>query len=180
MGKKQHSKDRMYLTKTEWATEWGGAKSKLTTPFKRLPFYCCAYLYSPLSLSLSIYLDVCIVVLSWYRFICYLCSLTFTPFEDPVCTPDGSVFDIMFVTFLFFAALIALSYHFAFLGLLSIAFFDMIIETVLLWLYRHIRPYIRKYGKHPVTGAPLKTEDLITLNFHKNSDGKIFYKLHHL
>ncbi|KAL1809996.1 hypothetical protein DCAR_0729648 [Daucus carota subsp. sativus] len=100
MGKKQHSKDRMYLTKTEWATEWGGAKSKeLRTPFKRLPFYCCA--------------------------------LTFTPFEDPVCTADGSVFDIM-----------------------------------------HIRPYIRKYGKHPVTGAPLKNEDLITLNFHKNSDGE--------
>lgn len=100
MGKKQHSKDRMYLTNTEWATEWGGAKSKeLRTPFKRLPFYCCA--------------------------------LTFTPFEDPVCTADGSVFDIM-----------------------------------------HIRPYIRKYGKHPVTGAPLKHEDLITLNFHKNSQGE--------
>lgn len=100
MGKKQHSKDRMYLTKTEWATEWGGAKSKeLRTPFKRLPFYCCA--------------------------------LTFTPFEDPVCTADGSVFDIM-----------------------------------------NIRPYIRKYGKHPVTGASLKNEDLITLNFHKNSQGE--------
>lgn len=64
MGKKQHSKDRMFITKTEWATEWGGAKSKENTmPFKRLPFYCC--------------------------------SLTFTPFEDPVCTDDGSVFDLM-------------------------------------------------------------------------------------
>lgn len=47
MGKKQHSKDRMFITKTEWATEWGGAKSKeLRTPFKRLPFYCCAYLHT--------------------------------------------------------------------------------------------------------------------------------------
>ncbi|KAJ9564264.1 hypothetical protein OSB04_000230 [Centaurea solstitialis] len=100
MGKKQHSKDRMYLTKTEWATEWGGAKSKeLRTPFKRLPFYCCA--------------------------------LTFTPFEDAVCTKDGSVFDIM-----------------------------------------HIIPYIRKYGKHPVSGVPLKQEDLIPLTFHKNSEGE--------
>lgn len=100
MGKKQHSKDRMYITKTEWATDWGGAKSKETrTPFKRLPFYCCA--------------------------------LTFTPFEDPVCTADGSVFDIM-----------------------------------------SIIPYIRKYGKNPVTGAPLKQEDLIPLTFHKNSDGE--------
>lgn len=100
MGKKQHSKDRMFITKTEWATEWGGAKSKeLRTPFKRLPFYCCA--------------------------------LTFTPFEDAVCTNDGSVFDIM-----------------------------------------HIIPYIRKYGKHPVSGIPLKQEDLIPLTFHKNSEGE--------
>ncbi|KAF5763632.1 putative peptidylprolyl isomerase [Helianthus annuus] len=100
MGKKQHSKDRMFITKTEWATEWGGAKSKeLRTPFKRLPFYCCA--------------------------------LTFTPFEDAVCTNDGSVFDIM-----------------------------------------HIIPYIRKYGRHPVSGVPLKQEDLIPLTFHKNSEGE--------
>ncbi|CAM8883360.1 unnamed protein product [Rhodiola kirilowii] len=100
MGKKQHSKDRMFITKTEWATEWGGAKSKeLKTPFKRLPFYCCA--------------------------------LTFTPFEIPVCTKDGSVFEIM-----------------------------------------HIVPYIRKFGKHPVTGSSLKQEDLIPLTFHKNADGE--------
>lgn len=47
MGKKQHSKDRMFITKTEWATEWGGAKSKENrTPFKSLPFYCCAYVNS--------------------------------------------------------------------------------------------------------------------------------------
>lgn len=99
MGKKQHSKDRMYLTKTEWATEWGGAKSKEVVPFKRLPYFCCA--------------------------------LTFTPFEDPVCTIDGSVFEIL-----------------------------------------HIVPYIRKYGKHPVTGVPLKQEDLIPLTFHKNPEGE--------
>lgn len=100
MGKKQHSKDRMYITKTEWATEWGGAKAKdLSTPFKRLPFYCC--------------------------------SLTFTPFEDPVCTADGSVFDLM-----------------------------------------NIIPYIKKHGRHPVTGGTLKQEDLIPLTFHKNSDGE--------
>ncbi|XP_075498609.1 peptidyl-prolyl cis-trans isomerase CYP65 isoform X1 [Primulina tabacum] len=100
MGKKQHSKDRMFITKTEWATEWGGAKSKETgIPFKRLPFYCCA--------------------------------LTFTPFEDPVCTADGSVFETMY-----------------------------------------IMPYIMKYGKHPVTGSPLKQEDLIPLTFHRNSEGE--------
>uniref|UniRef100_A9RWP7 Peptidylprolyl isomerase n=1 Tax=Physcomitrium patens TaxID=3218 RepID=A9RWP7_PHYPA len=64
MGKKQHSKDRMFITSTEWKTEWGGAKSRdLKTPFKRLPYYCCA--------------------------------LTFTPFEDAVCTKEGHVFDIL-------------------------------------------------------------------------------------
>jgi len=100
MGKKQHSKDRMFITRTEWATEWGGAKQKeVAAPFKRLPFYCCA--------------------------------LTFLPFEDPVCTVDGSVFDLM-----------------------------------------SIIPYLKKFGKHPVSGAPLKQEDLIPLTFHKNSDGE--------
>ncbi|KAJ0982133.1 hypothetical protein J5N97_010388 [Dioscorea zingiberensis] len=100
MGKKQHSKDRMFITKTEWATEWGGAKPKDTSvPFKRLPFYCC--------------------------------SLTFVPFENPVCTADGSVFDLM-----------------------------------------SIISYIKKHGKHPVTGAPLKEDDLISLIFHKNSEGE--------
>ncbi|KAF3775515.1 Peptidyl-prolyl cis-trans isomerase [Nymphaea thermarum] len=101
MGKKQHSKDRMFITKTEWATEWGGAKPKDRdkTPFKRLPFYCC--------------------------------SISFTPFENPVCTDDGSVFDVM-----------------------------------------NVVPYINKYGKHPVTGKPLKVADLIDLHFHKNSEGE--------
>ncbi|KAK6923147.1 LOW QUALITY PROTEIN: Cyclophilin-type peptidyl-prolyl cis-trans isomerase domain [Dillenia turbinata] len=103
MGKKQHSKDRMFITKTEWATEWGGAKSKLqSTPFKRLPFYSCA--------------------------------LTFTPLEDAVCTKDGGVFDIM-----------------------------------------NIIPYIKKYGKHPVSSAPLKEADLVPLTFHKNLDGSHAY-----
>jgi hypothetical protein len=32
--------------------------------------------------------------------------------------------------------------------------------------------YIKKFGRHPVTGAPLKFEDLVPLVFHKNADGK--------
>lgn len=40
---------------------------------------------------------------------------------------------------------------------------------------RNIIPYIRKYGKHPVTGAHLKQEDLIPLTFHKNPEGKFSY-----
>lgn len=75
MGKKQHSKDRMFITSSEWASEWGGAKSRdHKSPFKRLPFYCCA--------------------------------LTFTPFEDAVCTKEGHVFDILYVTLFLFAILI--------------------------------------------------------------------------
>jgi peptidyl-prolyl cis-trans isomerase-like protein 2 len=38
------------------------------------------------------------------------CALTFVPFEDPVCTPDGTVYDILYVTvvitfFFFFVVL---------------------------------------------------------------------------
>ncbi|CAH1443730.1 unnamed protein product [Lactuca virosa] len=37
---------------------------------------------------------------------------------------------------------------------------------------QHIVPYIRKYGKHPVSGIPLKQEDLIPLTFHQTSEGE--------
>eukprot|EP00899_Mesostigma_viride_P012634 jgi/Mesvir1/21371/Mv20855-RA.1 len=100
MGKGQHSKDKLYLTATEWKDEWGGAKDKESRQvFRCLPFYCC--------------------------------GISFVPFEDPVCTEEGTIFDII-----------------------------------------NIIPYIQKYGKHPVTGAPLKVKDLIKLNFYKNADGE--------
>ncbi|ETN98013.1 hypothetical protein RFI_39509 [Reticulomyxa filosa] len=48
MGKKQHSKDRLFITRTEWNTEWGGFRQRTT--FKtRLPFYCCALSLQPFS-----------------------------------------------------------------------------------------------------------------------------------
>eukprot|EP00002_Diphylleia_rotans_P027187 TRINITY_DN5440_c0_g1_i2.p1 TRINITY_DN5440_c0_g1~~TRINITY_DN5440_c0_g1_i2.p1 ORF type:complete len:436 (-),score=75.36 TRINITY_DN5440_c0_g1_i2:753-2060(-) len=47
MGKKQHSKDRMFLTATEWATEWGGKKVEQTVSCKKLPFNCCALSLQP-------------------------------------------------------------------------------------------------------------------------------------
>ncbi|KXZ54522.1 hypothetical protein GPECTOR_4g587 [Gonium pectorale] len=63
MGKKQHQKDRLFLTTKEWKEEWGGFKGgRAAAPFKRLPFHCCA--------------------------------IHFTPFEDPVCTDEGTVYDI--------------------------------------------------------------------------------------
>ena len=53
------------------------------------------------------------------------------PAEDPVCTADGYVFDIL-----------------------------------------NVVPYIKKFGKHPVTGQPLAIGDLVKLHFHKNADGE--------
>lgn len=42
MGKKQHQKDKMYITATEWREQYGGKRKKQETSFKRLPFHCCA------------------------------------------------------------------------------------------------------------------------------------------
>mmetsp|Transcript_38784 Transcript_38784/g.64491 ORF Transcript_38784/g.64491 Transcript_38784/m.64491 type:complete len:605 (-) Transcript_38784:107-1921(-) len=95
MGKNQHSKDKLWMTATEWKNEWGGKKEEIRTAYKRLPFYCCA--------------------------------LSFQPWEDPMCTPEGHVFEIL-----------------------------------------NIIPYIKKYGKNPVTGVSLSVRDLVKLSFHKN------------
>jgi len=66
MGKKQHQKDKLYLTTTEWRETYGGCKDDVITKalqakFKRLPFtHCC---------------------------------ISLQPFEDPICSPDGHIFD---------------------------------------------------------------------------------------
>eukprot|EP00892_Ulva_mutabilis_P002464 jgi/Ulvmu1/12218/UM086_0008.1 len=62
MGKKQHQKDRNFLTAKEWKEEWGGFKKKTSVAIEHLPFYCCA--------------------------------LSFTNFQDPVATADGTVYDV--------------------------------------------------------------------------------------
>ncbi|XP_050445119.1 RING-type E3 ubiquitin-protein ligase PPIL2 [Cataglyphis hispanica] len=68
MGKRQHQKDKMYLTYTEWSTLYGGRKSGTTLEtseektFRRLPFdHCC---------------------------------LSLQPFEHPYCDPHGNVFEL--------------------------------------------------------------------------------------
>lgn len=68
MGKRQHQKDKMYLTYTEWTTLYGGRKSgtNLETSeektFRRLPYdHCCVSLQ---------------------------------PFEHPYCDPHGNVFEL--------------------------------------------------------------------------------------
>lgn len=65
MGKNRHSKDRLYLTTTEWATEYGGKKNNVNSNqgSKPLPFDHCA--------------------------------LSLGHFETPCCTSDGVIFDLM-------------------------------------------------------------------------------------
>ena len=66
MGKNQHSKDRMFLTRTEHASgehRGAGKQSALKLPYKTLPFDCCA--------------------------------ISFRPFENPLCTGDGIVFELL-------------------------------------------------------------------------------------
>ncbi|CAI4224153.1 unnamed protein product [Auanema sp. JU1783] len=70
MGKKQHQKDKLYLTSTEWK-EFGGHKDdkgtrKRRADFKKLPLNHCA--------------------------------LSLLPFETPACSPEGHIFDINAVT----------------------------------------------------------------------------------
>lgn len=70
MGKKQHQKDKLYLTATEWATEWGGKRAGrpggVSDPdmkdFRRLPFDHCA--------------------------------LSMQPYEAPYADQEGNVFDL--------------------------------------------------------------------------------------
>ncbi|XP_067911446.1 RING-type E3 ubiquitin-protein ligase PPIL2 isoform X2 [Heterodontus francisci] len=64
MGKRQHQKDKMYITCTEYTNFYGGKKTVVPQAnFRRLPFDHC--------------------------------SLSLQPFEYPVCTPDGMVFDLL-------------------------------------------------------------------------------------
>lgn len=68
MGKKQHQKDKMYLTATEWKQFYGGKKHVAngdSSEFRRLPFdHCC---------------------------------LSLQPFEHPLCTLEGIVYDLMHI-----------------------------------------------------------------------------------
>ncbi|XP_031551491.1 RING-type E3 ubiquitin-protein ligase PPIL2-like [Actinia tenebrosa] len=65
MGKKQHQKDKLYITNKEWKEEWGGKKKDVgeRAAFRRLPFSCC--------------------------------SISFQPFEHPLCTKEGVIFDLL-------------------------------------------------------------------------------------
>ncbi|CAL4211333.1 unnamed protein product, partial [Meganyctiphanes norvegica] len=66
MGKRQHQKDKMYLTSTEWATLYGGYKksshSGAKASFRRLPYSHC--------------------------------TLSLLPYSHPYCDPKGNIFDL--------------------------------------------------------------------------------------
>lgn len=162
MGKKQHSKDRMFITKTEWATEWGGAKSKENrTPFKRLPFYCCAYA----SLSIPIF-ALYLIIFMFFFLIFFFSGCLIQPYIHALwvaCMHEGWQRLRFNVGIFSFRCYLFQAYIWCNLGGYYYFF-------IVFWC-RNIVPYIRKYGKHPVTGAPLKQEDLINLTFHKNSEG---------
>ncbi|XP_043924710.1 RING-type E3 ubiquitin-protein ligase PPIL2 [Protopterus annectens] len=64
MGKRQHQKDKMYITCTEYTNFYGGKKAEIPqSNFRRLAFDHC--------------------------------SLSLQPFEYPVCTSDGHIFDLL-------------------------------------------------------------------------------------
>ncbi|XP_075960485.1 RING-type E3 ubiquitin-protein ligase PPIL2 [Anarhichas minor] len=64
MGKRQHQKDKMYITCSEYTNYYGGKRSEIPqADFRRLPFDHC--------------------------------SLSLQPFEYPVCTDEGVVFDLL-------------------------------------------------------------------------------------
>ncbi|KAF4074236.1 hypothetical protein AMELA_G00237370 [Ameiurus melas] len=64
MGKRQHQKDKMYITCAEYTNFYGGKKAEIPqSNFRRLPFDHC--------------------------------SLSLQPFEYPMCTDEGVVFDLM-------------------------------------------------------------------------------------
>eukprot|EP00124_Ichthyophonus_hoferi_P005193 Ihof_evm2s695 gene=Ihof_evmTU2s695 len=48
MGKKQHQKDKMYITHTEWSSLYGGRNAgKVGPTFKKLPYNCCSLSFQP-------------------------------------------------------------------------------------------------------------------------------------
>uniref|UniRef100_A0A7E4VCR6 RING-type E3 ubiquitin transferase n=1 Tax=Panagrellus redivivus TaxID=6233 RepID=A0A7E4VCR6_PANRE len=67
MGKKQHQSDKLYLTTKEWKDLYGGHKDDKNTQIQRAEFKRLPFSH---------------------------CALSFVPFKDPVCSPEGVIFDM--------------------------------------------------------------------------------------
>ena len=65
MGKKRHSQDKLCITNKELVQDWGGKKED-----------------EPKGAPIK-------------RLPFFCCSLSFMPFQDPVCLKDGTIFDIV-------------------------------------------------------------------------------------
>ncbi|KAI6242750.1 RING-type E3 ubiquitin transferase [Aphelenchoides fujianensis] len=70
MGKKQHQSDKLYMTTREWQAV-GGYKDSADTRIQRAVFKRLPFSH---------------------------CSLTFVPFKEPVCSPEGVIFDKKAIT----------------------------------------------------------------------------------
>lgn len=101
--------DKLYITHSEWASEDAfsanaGAGVSQAKNVNNLPFKRLPYNF---------------------------CALSLQPFSHPVCTAEGTTFELT-----------------------------------------HILPWIKKHGTNPVDGKPLKSSDLVRLNFAKNEEGE--------
>jgi len=67
MGKKQHQSDKLYLTTKEWKDIYGGHKDDKSTRIQRAEFKRLPFTH---------------------------CALSFVPFKDPVCSPEGVIFEM--------------------------------------------------------------------------------------
>ncbi|WEW61115.1 cyclophilin peptidyl-prolyl cis-trans isomerase Cyp8 [Emydomyces testavorans] len=102
--------DKLYITHSEWASEDSYSASIGAGAAK------------PKNVSAHA---------SFKRLPFNFCSLSLQPFSHPVCTPEGTIFDLT-----------------------------------------NILPWLKKHGTNPVNGEPLKSSDLIKLNFAKNEAGE--------
>jgi peptidyl-prolyl cis-trans isomerase-like 2 len=102
--------DKLYITHSEWASEDAYSASA----------------GSGVSRAKATGVDS-----SFKRLPYNYCAVSLQPFNHPVCTSTGVIFDI-----------------------------------------ENIVPWIGKHGTNPVDGSPLKSSELIKLNFAKNDDGE--------
>ncbi|KAJ9638904.1 cyclophilin peptidyl-prolyl cis-trans isomerase Cyp8 [Coniosporium tulheliwenetii] len=100
--------DKLYITHSEWSSEDAYSASHGSGVSKSK-----------------------VVGASFKRLPFNFCSLSLQPFEHPVCTANGTIFDLT-----------------------------------------NILPWLKKHGTNPVDGSPLKSSELIKLNFAKNDDGE--------
>ena len=131
MGKgKKHNK--LYITQSEWINEFGG---------KRLDgneFEGKGHKALPF----------------------HCCALSLTPFETPVCTPDGIIYEITCVSCRLECCISSRDHRW-------------LTHTRSLSLAcRNIIPYLRKHKVDPISGQAMSFKSLLRLHFHKNAEGQ--------